>query len=324
MDLYGILEDSGQLDKLRRSGPVNAVAVCPYHSDSAPSFAINLNTGLWLCYACGARGNSTMLLRDMGLGHYAGRLSPIAPEFLRDDDDTDPLLEDYVLEAFRMCPRSLLDVGFSMEVLADFEIGYDRHRRKITYPIRNNRGGLIGITGRAMTDNTRGPKYLPYGEDEVGIPYPKKSHHLYNAHRVLDRGDKDDILVVEGFKGCMWLEMLGYSSTSMMTNRLSLHQHDILMNLPHNDLYLVPDNDTGGREGATVTLQRYPIFDGVIVIPDPYNSPDDMSLAEFRELQPLNPILWRDQYGIESKHTRDDEQGARSLEERIRQEKERW
>jgi hypothetical protein len=49
------------LDSFHRSrGSVEATARCPFHSDKHPSFAVNVNTGLWHCRAesCRAKGNA--------------------------------------------------------------------------------------------------------------------------------------------------------------------------------------------------------------------------------------------------------------------------
>ena len=34
---------------------------CPIHDDNSPSWSMNINTGLWICYACGATGNLSQL-----------------------------------------------------------------------------------------------------------------------------------------------------------------------------------------------------------------------------------------------------------------------
>ena len=34
---------------------------CPVHDDHSPSWSMNINTGLWICYACGATGNLSQL-----------------------------------------------------------------------------------------------------------------------------------------------------------------------------------------------------------------------------------------------------------------------
>jgi len=34
---------------------------CPIHADNSPSWSMNVTTGLWICYACGATGNLSQL-----------------------------------------------------------------------------------------------------------------------------------------------------------------------------------------------------------------------------------------------------------------------
>jgi len=34
-----------------------ATALCPFHKEKNPSFSVNLNTGQFICFSCGARGN---------------------------------------------------------------------------------------------------------------------------------------------------------------------------------------------------------------------------------------------------------------------------
>jgi DNA primase len=39
---------------------------CPFHADNHPSFSINSNTGLWICYQCGRSGTLAHLLEQIG------------------------------------------------------------------------------------------------------------------------------------------------------------------------------------------------------------------------------------------------------------------
>ena len=38
---------------------------CPFHNDQHPSFSGNENTGLWICFACGASGNAKQFLQRL-------------------------------------------------------------------------------------------------------------------------------------------------------------------------------------------------------------------------------------------------------------------
>ncbi len=41
---------------LKGSGPERS-ALCPFHNDRVDSFSVNVETGLWCCHACGAKGD---------------------------------------------------------------------------------------------------------------------------------------------------------------------------------------------------------------------------------------------------------------------------
>jgi DNA primase len=41
-------------------------AHCPFHTDSHPSFSINADSGLWICYQCGESGTLNMLVEKIG------------------------------------------------------------------------------------------------------------------------------------------------------------------------------------------------------------------------------------------------------------------
>lgn len=46
-----------------REGADHATACCPFHDDQRASFSINLESALWQCHGCGAKGNALILLR---------------------------------------------------------------------------------------------------------------------------------------------------------------------------------------------------------------------------------------------------------------------
>lgn len=41
------------------------VCSCPFHDDRTPSFNVNLDTGLYNCFGCGAKGNATTFVANM-------------------------------------------------------------------------------------------------------------------------------------------------------------------------------------------------------------------------------------------------------------------
>jgi len=47
----------GELGDLRPGNNGNALALCPFHADTEPSLSVNLDSGLWQCFGCGASGD---------------------------------------------------------------------------------------------------------------------------------------------------------------------------------------------------------------------------------------------------------------------------
>lgn len=67
---------SKHLSGVKQSGNEgNYVALCPFHNDRNPSFSFNENTGLWLCFACGEKGNAYQFAEKVGDKEWLERLT---------------------------------------------------------------------------------------------------------------------------------------------------------------------------------------------------------------------------------------------------------
>jgi DNA primase len=49
-----------QLEKFKPGTKGNASAICPFHDDKHPSLTVNLHTGAYRCYSCGASGGDVL------------------------------------------------------------------------------------------------------------------------------------------------------------------------------------------------------------------------------------------------------------------------
>ena len=82
---------------------------------------------------------------------------------------------------------------------------YDRFRRRLMFPIWNERGRVIGFGGRALVTDAQ-PKYLNSAES----PLYSKSHVLYAMHFARDEARKAGrLVVVEGYFDCLSLHQAG-------------------------------------------------------------------------------------------------------------------
>src|SRR5205814_8052061 len=85
---------------------------------------------------------------------------------------------------------------------------YDRFRRRLMFPIWNERGKPIGFGGRALAADAQ-PKYLNSPESSLY----SKSHVLYALHFARDVAQKAGrMVVVEGYFDCLSLHQAGITN----------------------------------------------------------------------------------------------------------------
>jgi len=267
------------LQRVRHAGPDNLVALCPFHDDSSPSFAISIHTGLWLCYACGEKGNFRSFLSKLGMSkrdiddNYGDTLAelkrnaPPEPDIARPEIvmEVNRHVPEELLGVFRSVPEKLLQEGFSEEVLRHFEVGMDNVHHRITYPLRDLEGNLVGISGRATLDSQE-ERYKVYKNEYRAWDLPPyetdKSNLLWNSNVIypLARVTEMPIVIVEGFKACMWLHQAGVTNVlALMTKRMSWAQEYILQSMGGPYIMML-DNDDAGIDGTikiSKVLQKY-------------------------------------------------------------------
>ena len=268
-------------------------AACPFHKggqEAHPSFWINRTTGKWGCFACSAGGSGLKwLLKELGISsvsinaqldeaeRYAKKTEKIrklrAEVKSRKDFKGDFILPDALLGVFDFLPLDLVDQGFSKELLRAHDIGYDRRYERITFPIRDLFGNLIGISGRATLVGDE-PKYKVYngrrnidGKEvlgELGEWYPGYSNegvrnHLWRMDKCYEdlfNATDGQLIIVEGYKAALWLAQLGWTETvALMGARMSPIQERIIRTLGA-EVFVLLDNNRAGREGAWSICQR--------------------------------------------------------------------
>lgn len=241
---------------IRESGD-NLVSTCPFHHvRSGTQFALNYKTGLYVCYsgACGASGNIYSFLVS-GL-HWSKTKAKWASEDFADGVDTredkdlelpewekrhervaEETLPEWMLGLYDFTPKYMLTRGFSAETIAAWEIGYDRKHKRVTFPVRDVSGKLMGFSKRA-TRKGQTPPYLHLGF--------KKSRILYGEYRV---DATQPLWVVEGQADVLSLWQLGERNVvATMGTRVSDKQLSRLQE--YNTVILALDNDRDGYATA--------------------------------------------------------------------------
>lgn len=211
--LHGLLLQAGA-QGIRRTGEGFA-CICPLHRGARPTFNINVDTGLWLCWnpdcttisGLPASGNFvTFLIHVVHMPYdeaqeYAKAI-PLQAEDLFATPDRWKLPEwerrhggqeevetrpEAILGLYDRCPTYMLTRGFTKPELRDWDIGWDekgypdpKHperilgARRVTFPVRNLRGQLVGFTRRSV--NPADDAFAKYIHDF------EKTKVLYGGH----------------------------------------------------------------------------------------------------------------------------------------------
>ncbi len=297
---------SGYLRKIRKSGSDHIIAICPFHlkddgrEEANPSFTMSLSKGLFFCFTCQEKGNLQTFLQKVGMPRgrverdFRAILDGLSNNFeyidlaRRPPLAKEPLPES-LLGLFDYCPLALLEEGFSEDLLHSYDVGFDRDHMRITFPLRDMHGMLVGISGRTVIDEF--PKYRLYEQEYKKWGYPpkrtEKSIVLWNFHRVYPNAffkKKSSIILVEGFKACLWLVQNGYPDTvALLGLHLSPEQHLMLEHMG-STVYVMLDNNFWGKRGAArvaSTLSRS-LDVRVVEYPEEKPQPSDLTPEEIR------------------------------------------
>lgn len=312
-DVYGAA--SRYLDKAKLGGPEELAAICPFHrkADGSPergaSFSMNIVTGLWFCHSCHERGNFRSFLKRLGAPSfhvdvlYKPLLETLDAQSWKDkkkaqlfhvDLNQEPIPES-VLGLFDFCPVNLLEEGFEEATLRTFDVGYDQRNERVTYPIRDLAGRLVGFSGRA--EDERLPKYKIYSEKEYRqweLPTRKteKSWYIWNLDRLYQEisiSSKTELILVEGFKACMWLWQMGYKNTvALMGSYLSVEQKTLLQRLGSH-IYLFLDNDGAGHRGYNFMSKALSTSLDVSIVTYEGHQPTDLTPTEVHNAIAMAP-----------------------------------
>ncbi len=144
--------------------------------------------------------------------------------------------------------QQLLDTG----MLVKNEAGrlYDRFRDRVVFPIRDQRGRIVGFGGRVLGDDK--PKYLNSPE----TPIFNKGRELYGLYEARQANRKlDRLLVVEGYMDVIALAQSGISNATatLGTATSKTHLERIFRLCP--EVVFCFDGDDAGRKAAFRALE---------------------------------------------------------------------
>ena len=236
------------------------LCLCPYHKDSNPSFSINIKKKLFICYACGAKGNIRQLMEHLGVSDSLDKeelsvneLSekirgvsdlvsntqrppvgiPIPPRIYADAD----AIHNYWTTTRKLSPFTV----------TSYKLGYDILNDEAIIPVRDINGHNIGIIRRTF-DSTR-PRYL-YSK---GM---KTSEVVFGAYEALElaknSGRKGVLVITEGAIDAMTIHnfqttKVFYVGVAILGSRISKQQAEIIKRLGFEEIIIATDMDRAGK-----------------------------------------------------------------------------
>lgn len=250
MNNYVDLADK-YLDVTIRSGD-EYMAKCFVHDDSSASLQFNVKNGLWICFACGAKGNAKSLIGHFG-GTYRDPEVDIADIYAKlaliDKESkthlSDSKVSESMLKRYTFPTEYWASRGFTTASISAFDLGYDPIENEAIIPIRNVDGVLNGFIRRRL-ENDYGPRYMyPKG-------FPRKKSLF--ASWMVSRKQTDTVVITEGSLDAIKVWQAGYPAVAQYGSSLSLEQVVLLRRLGIAKVVLFFDNDKAGHKATETAM----------------------------------------------------------------------
>jgi DNA primase len=169
--------------------------------------------------------------------------------------------------------KYLVDRGYSLNTLKDFEVGYSKVKERVVIPVRDSSYKLIAFIGRAI-EQDQVPKYLYTS----GFKRKLALFNIQNAKQY------DSVIVCEGSLDCLKIHQAGFSNcVSTLGAKVSEEQIKMLRR-NFDTIMIFSDNDEAGE------AMRSAIINGcqgkemyVLDIPDGCKDPGEMTEEQIQE-----------------------------------------
>lgn len=305
-----------QLQQRAINGSNYILIQCPFHAggqEKTPSCSVSTTKPVFFCHACPESGHITWLLRNLGLSREAARRAvsdagldqprqsaadTVVQQFRGNPFRGEFVLDDDMLDVYRQAPRPLLDAGFKMSTLRHHEVGFDVENLRMTFPLRNIYGELVGVSGRAVVEGQE-PRYKIYRKElidrkEFHVPanYSMDSvkgailWHGHIARPFVYDMDDEALIITEGFKASMWVYQAGYQTSVALVGAYLSDLHAELIAQATKYVFLFLDNNEAGLKGtffAAERLLKKGVKFKIACYPDDREQPDQLDPKEVQE-----------------------------------------
>jgi len=165
--------------------------------------------------------------------------------------------------------------GFKPETLTNWKIGWDKISERISIPVRNENGGLVGFKGRTIKKEN--PRYLVLGGIEYGFePYETKKV-LFGLNEV---NKNEELIVREGELNVISLHEKGIKNSAGISGKVLTSEQAELCKKYCEKLILWFDDEEDAINAAKKSRTTIPTY----VVPTFERDPVEMTRGEILSL----------------------------------------
>lgn len=242
----------------------NIQTTCPFHKDGQerkPSFGVNGELNKCHCFACGWSGGIEDMIsqlygyQDRGkygknwlVKHFNSVEVETRPNLMEvlngnsnnnssivDSQHNNEYIPESLLDTYRYIHPYMYQRGLTDEIIEEFDIGYDKSRNCLTFPILDLDGNCVFVATRNVNN-----KFFTLPKD---LEKP-----IYQAYRFTS-GKYKEAWIVESFLNCLTLWKYGIPAMALIGTG-NKHQYDILSKLPVRSYVLAFDPDNAGYKAT--------------------------------------------------------------------------
>ena len=257
---------------------------CPFHSENTASFSITEGRQVFYCFGCGARGNiltfiqkyhnlntqeavetlvkwanaNGVLVDTKGISNVAD----VSRKFNQKEKEKETIerqifdercMNNYVKDADEL--NLWRNEGISDEALDKFLVRFDRKTQRIVFPLRDNNGNIIGLSGRTTDPQwkEKGLRKYTYTSKIGAVDF---LYGLYENRESIK--EMEELIVFEGAKSVMKAMSFGVqNSAALLTSHLNDYQTKIIVSLSVPVVFAL-DKEVDIREDKNIArLKRF-------------------------------------------------------------------
>ncbi|WP_042338029.1 toprim domain-containing protein [Bacillus andreraoultii] len=242
------------------------IACSPFRDESRPSFAVNLETGVYIDSGLDdedwRKGNFVKLLSWLRNEPYEDTeeylIDLYSPQFGDLDKLELPNIDDWIAEDRN---RKIFDKselkpylykhpylerrGIPFKVQRAFDVGYDPETKSVVIPWHDWKGNVVSWKHRHVHSKV-------FWYVKGGQPI---RNHLYGIHWVV-RKNKKRVWIVEAEIDALTLWSKGIAAVAIGSSYLSEAKRDLILKTGIEEIVIATDNDKDGRKAKRSIIKR--------------------------------------------------------------------